>query len=83
MLKIKTHKVNTGYYKDNTNKKQCPMKTATPKKQNKQPGIEAKIYPRPEFVKAGYKVAPGPIWTPPIVATFDEQKLRSLDQKPL
>ena len=33
------------------------MKTATPKKQNKQPGIEAKMDPRPEFVKASYKAA--------------------------
>lgn len=33
------------------------MKKATPKKQNKQPGIEAKMDPRPEFVKAGYKAA--------------------------
>src|SRR6187402_3836360 len=29
----------------------------TPKKQNKQPGIEAKMDPRPEFIKAGYKAA--------------------------
>jgi NAD(P)-dependent dehydrogenase (short-subunit alcohol dehydrogenase family) len=33
------------------------MKTATPQKQNKQPGIEAKMNPRPEFIKAGYKPA--------------------------
>jgi NAD(P)-dependent dehydrogenase (short-subunit alcohol dehydrogenase family) len=33
------------------------MKTPTPAKQNKQPGIEAKMNPRPEFVKAGYKAA--------------------------
>jgi NAD(P)-dependent dehydrogenase (short-subunit alcohol dehydrogenase family) len=33
------------------------MKPATPKKQNKQPGIEARMDPRPEFIKAGYKAA--------------------------
>lgn len=33
------------------------MATATPKKQNKQPGIEAKMTPRPEFIKANYKAA--------------------------
>jgi NAD(P)-dependent dehydrogenase (short-subunit alcohol dehydrogenase family) len=33
------------------------MAIAIPKKQNKQPGIEAKMNPRPEFVKADYKAA--------------------------
>jgi len=34
------------------------MATAkTPKKQNRQPGIEAKMSPRPEYIKANYKAA--------------------------
>lgn len=33
------------------------MATITPKRQNKQPGIEAKMNPRPEFIKAGYRPA--------------------------
>lgn len=33
------------------------MKTATPQKQRGQPGIEARMNPRPEFVKANYKAA--------------------------
>ena len=33
------------------------MKTGTPKKQDKQPGIEAEMNPRPEFIKANYKAA--------------------------
>jgi NAD(P)-dependent dehydrogenase (short-subunit alcohol dehydrogenase family) len=31
------------------------MKTQTPKKQNRQPGIEAKMDPRPEYIKSTYK----------------------------
>jgi NAD(P)-dependent dehydrogenase (short-subunit alcohol dehydrogenase family) len=33
------------------------MATKTPKKQNKQPGIEAKMDPKPEYIKATYKAA--------------------------
>lgn len=33
------------------------METKTPQKQNKQPGIEAKMNPRPEYIKATYKAA--------------------------
>lgn len=33
------------------------MATKTPAKQNKQPGIEAKMDPRPEYIKPGYKAA--------------------------
>lgn len=33
------------------------MATKTPEKQTKQPGIEAEMNPRPEFIKAGYKAA--------------------------
>lgn len=33
------------------------MKTGVPKKQNQQPGIEAEMNPRPEFIKANYKAA--------------------------
>jgi NAD(P)-dependent dehydrogenase (short-subunit alcohol dehydrogenase family) len=33
------------------------MATKTPKKQNRQPGIEAKMDPRPEYIKATYKAA--------------------------
>ena len=33
------------------------MTTKTPEKQNKQPGIEAEMNPRPEFIKAVYKAA--------------------------
>src|ERR1700710_596017 len=33
------------------------MKAAIPKKQNKQPGIEAQMDPRPEFIKVTYKGA--------------------------
>ncbi|MDB5032036.1 SDR family oxidoreductase [Mucilaginibacter sp.] len=33
------------------------METKTPQKQNKQPGIEAKMNPRPEYIKAIYKAA--------------------------
>ena len=37
---------------------QPAMKTQkTPTKQNKQPGIEAKMNPRPEVIKANYKAA--------------------------
>jgi len=32
-------------------------KTHTPKKQNKQPGIESKMYPAPEYIKDDYKAA--------------------------
>jgi NAD(P)-dependent dehydrogenase (short-subunit alcohol dehydrogenase family) len=32
-------------------------KTKTPKKQNRQPGIEAKMDPRPEYIKPSYKAA--------------------------
>ncbi len=34
-----------------------PKKGNTPAKQNKQPGIEAKMKPAPEYVKPGYKAA--------------------------
>ena len=33
------------------------MKTGVPKKQDQQPGIEAEMNPRPEFIKANYKAA--------------------------
>jgi NAD(P)-dependent dehydrogenase (short-subunit alcohol dehydrogenase family) len=33
------------------------MATKTPKKQNKQPGIEAKMDPRPEYIKSTYKAS--------------------------
>jgi len=33
------------------------METKTPQKQNKQPGIEAKMDPRTEYIKADYKTA--------------------------
>ncbi|PJJ84947.1 SDR family oxidoreductase [Mucilaginibacter auburnensis] len=33
------------------------MATKVPKKQNKQPGIEAEMDPRPEYIKPGYKAA--------------------------
>lgn len=48
--------------KTNIRKKSCYhhltlaiMKTATPEKQDKQPGIEAEMDPRPQYIKPGYK----------------------------